>query len=859
PFVDIIDVNLDSQTTALNEKPFISGTVIADDGGYTLKVAAKDKAENESIKTVGFVIDKAVPVIEISGVVNGSFYNQDVTPVIKVSDDNLLEQTITLNNQSWTSGSMISAEGTYDLSVEAKDKAGNSASQTISWTIDKTPPVVRITSPLNNSVVSTAQITIQYSVEDGITKSENSKTITLTPGTNTVKIEETDTAGNPGWDTITIILDTAPPQINITGAADNSFVNTDVTPVITISDDNLVSQSIKLNGEPFVSGTSITKEGQYTLEVTAEDKAANRITQTIKFIIDKTPPVIISSWPAKASSVPTQGNPLTLNIVFGDALSGIDLAKVKLSYENESEITPQSELSDNNIQFIIQTPVDKEYKFRLYLEDKAGNTILEEISFNVDSTVPKISADVIGGTFFEPVSVQLQCSEEAMIYYSTDGYPPIEGNSNTTAVKGVSAALAAINKTTRLQFFAIDAAGNRSSVKAETYFFNELPAALSGLQGFYNETEKRVELQWPQANPINGYYVYRALNIQEIDLLKDSNTRKYPAASRLRIFPSLVTGNLFYDTNVLSGTTYWYGVSVVDKDGMESPVSELVSVKVEAQLTPADRKEVAKRGLAWIEANQSAQGYWGEKKELRMLSTSQILNALYSVYWNKQPNIWVYRGLFWLRGNFADNNDYLARKIITLYRYRQNMNEEINRLISESDLRGGVEIYGWGVQKRYSSDALTTALGCQAIRYYGGWSGKYDKTITNDNPPVLSTVAGSSDGRYGWVPGKDTSIFVSSMVYYVIRSYKNYTDKSLYQWILDAQNADGSFGKGVIDTAAVLFWIPLDEAAKTKAINYIVSQQSPDGSWNNGDAYVTGLCLEAIIPHGWNGDWDAPW
>jgi hypothetical protein len=69
----------------------------------------------------------------------------------------------------------------------------------------------------------------------------------------------------------------------------------------------------------------------------------------------------------------------------------------------------------------------------------------------------------------------------------------------------------------------------------------------------------------------------------------------------------------------------------------------------------------------------------------------------------------------------------------------------------------------------------------------------------------------------------------------------------MYQWIIDSQAPDGSFGKGIIDTAAVLLWIPLADTAKTNAINYLISQQEGNGSWDNNDAYVTGLCLEALI------------
>jgi hypothetical protein len=78
---------------------------------------------------------------KITGVVNNKAYNTDVTPVISGG-------TATLNSQPFASGATISAEGKYALI--ATNTAG---STTVSFIIDKTPPVGTIS--INNNALST--------------------------------------------------------------------------------------------------------------------------------------------------------------------------------------------------------------------------------------------------------------------------------------------------------------------------------------------------------------------------------------------------------------------------------------------------------------------------------------------------------------------------------------------------------------------------------------------------------------------------------------------------------------------------------------------------------------------------------
>ncbi|MBQ4897605.1 DNRLRE domain-containing protein, partial [Paenibacillus sp. Marseille-P2973] len=105
-----ITITSDEGTATLNGIPFVLGGKVSTDGNYTLVV--RDSAGN--ITTVSFTVDKTPPAV--SGVVNGVSYNTDRT--ITFTEGNAL-----LNDQPYTSGTTISAEGSYTLVVS--DAAGN--------------------------------------------------------------------------------------------------------------------------------------------------------------------------------------------------------------------------------------------------------------------------------------------------------------------------------------------------------------------------------------------------------------------------------------------------------------------------------------------------------------------------------------------------------------------------------------------------------------------------------------------------------------------------------------------------------------------------------------------------------------
>ncbi|MBI9090106.1 MAG: hypothetical protein JEZ12_12900 [Desulfobacterium sp.] len=278
----------------------------------------------------------------------------------------------------------------------------------------------------------------------------------------------------------------------------------------------------------------------------------------------------------------------------------------------------------------------------------------------------------------------------------------------------------------------------------------------------------------------------------------------------------------------------------MDQDGVESVICDLVQVNITAQNQSLTKEEAAVRATAWLQNNQQANGAWDTGGK-QILATSQALNGLRLA--NVQ-NAGMNYGLFYLRGSKADNTDYLSRKIITLFNHGQNVDEAVNRLISKSYIYNA-QIYGWGINRLFMADALDTALGTKALACLSIDLKDSDETPLTDLGKLALEVWGPLQGpentKYGWVPGKDTSPFVSAAVYSV-----TLPGTAITGWLTNLQQANGAFENNITDTAGVLIWQPDIIQDKAAAQLYLVTTQLMNGSWEN-DPYLTGLCLEALL------------
>ncbi|SFI17485.1 DUF5050 domain-containing protein, partial [Parapedobacter indicus] len=324
-------------TATLNGNVFTSGTEITDAAEYELVVT--DAAGNET--TVNFTIDKTAPVV--TGVEDGGYYNENVTPAFN-------EGTATLNGNVFASGTEITGEGGYKLTVT--DAAGNMT--VVAFTIDKSTPVV---DGVEDGAYYNEDVTITF--DEGTATLNGNVFTSGTEITNAAEYElvVTDAAGN-----VTVVaftIDKSTPVVD--GVEDGGYYNEDVT--ITFDEGTAM-----LNGEPYVAGTEITGEGGYKLMVT--DAAGNMM--VVAFTIDKTAPVV----------------------------TGVEDG----GYYNEN-VTPafnEGTATLNGDAFTSGTEITDAAEYALVVTDAAGNETT--VNFTIDKTAPVVTGVEDGGYYNENVT-----------------------------------------------------------------------------------------------------------------------------------------------------------------------------------------------------------------------------------------------------------------------------------------------------------------------------------------------------------------------------------------------------------------------------------------------------------------------
>lgn len=221
----------------------------------------------------------------------------------------------------------------HRLLLEAYVDAGRGGSDWVTLddvaieVVDVEPPLLVVLHPVGDAVLAT-QFEVRVEATDGLSGvSEVAARLgeqawqPLSPagggglhlgmlsgedGPHLLAVRAMDGAGNVSEaPAATVVIDSLPPEIVVTGVTDGQIANTPLTPFVTVEDPHLASVSIRLDGLPFVSGTEVTAEGQHFLEVSGVDEAGNSSVVEVVFALDFTAPAAEILAPADGSQVST--------------------------------------------------------------------------------------------------------------------------------------------------------------------------------------------------------------------------------------------------------------------------------------------------------------------------------------------------------------------------------------------------------------------------------------------------------------------------------------------------------------------------------------------------------------------------
>lgn len=345
------------------------------DGTKTVYLELRDPAGNQMALQKQITLDSTGPVV--TGVVQDGVYASDVTISFN-------EGTALLNGNPFTSGSVVTAEGSYELVVT--DDAQNRT--TIRFTLDKTSPTGTLSIDNGAEFAKTEDVTLQLTasgntddIEMSISNADDnsgtwerfteSKAWKLadgsTNGTKTVYVKLRDKAGNVTKLSDTIELDVVAPTGSITiNNGDNSTRSRDVMLAVTANDSTSDVQIRFANGDNDWSdweAVTATKawqlksgDGTRTVEMQITDRAGHITTVSDTIELDADAPVVT-----------------------GVEDKGIYKDDVTITF-NEGTATL------NSAPFASGDRVTSEGKHELRVVDASGNET--KITFTLDKTAP---------------------------------------------------------------------------------------------------------------------------------------------------------------------------------------------------------------------------------------------------------------------------------------------------------------------------------------------------------------------------------------------------------------------------------------------------------------------------------------
>jgi hypothetical protein len=289
-------VTVNGNAVSVGSSGDFSTTFVLAQGTNTITVVATDSAGNTAtiVKTV--VLDTAPPAVAIASPADGSTIG---TSVVHIAGTAEVGAQVAVNGVvvvvsgtgAWTAD-LAFADGTQTITASATDAAGNTATATLTVTVDTLAPALSVTSPAYD-LTNVATATVAGDTDVGATVTVNgnavtvgptgsfSTSITLAAGENTITVVATDDAGNEATAEMTVTLDATAPVVTVNSPADNLATDVSAVTVSGTVDDS--AATVLVNGiqvHPNAQGGwSVSvglSEGSNTITVSAVDAAGNQ-------------------------------------------------------------------------------------------------------------------------------------------------------------------------------------------------------------------------------------------------------------------------------------------------------------------------------------------------------------------------------------------------------------------------------------------------------------------------------------------------------------------------------------------------------------------------------------------------------
>ena len=216
-----------------------TGADISVDGPGVISVQYRsaDVAGNTELAgSSSLSIDAEDPIVTIDGVSEGARVQEVLVSFDAVDPQpgsGLAGVEAQLDGVPIANGALVMVEGPHLLEVQAEDAAGRIGRSSVSFTVDRSAPRVRITGPLDGSI-GAGNVAVGFSVEDdgsgaSWTSSHTNGQILADEGGHTLVVEAWDSLGNRAVASAFTVIDRTAPgvtrQISGTPGSDGWWVS----------------------------------------------------------------------------------------------------------------------------------------------------------------------------------------------------------------------------------------------------------------------------------------------------------------------------------------------------------------------------------------------------------------------------------------------------------------------------------------------------------------------------------------------------------------------------------------------------------------------------------------------------------
>ncbi|HEY6871081.1 MAG TPA: Ig-like domain-containing protein [Geobacteraceae bacterium] len=402
------------------------------DGTHTVNVRDTDVAGNTATGSLSFTLDTtiATPTVALAtdSTDGGAGHDSDLRTNSAALTISAAVEPVTreysIDGGAWSTTYTAPGDGTHTVQVRDTDLSGNSATGSLTFTLDTTiatPTVALATDSTDGGaghdsdhITNNAALTIsapaetvtrEYSIDGG------SWTTAYTApgdGTHTVSVRDTDVAGNTATGSLTFTLDTtiATPTVALAtdstdGAAGHDSDHITNSALLTISAAaEPVTREYSIDGGVWTTTyTAPGVDGTHTVEVRDTDLAGNTASAAISFTLDTTAPAptihldnITSDNVIKLGEA--NGNVTITGTVGGDAQAGDTVTLAVNGHDYTGTVTASKTFGIVVAGSDLAADADNTVDASITLTDTAGNagTAIDGKTYAVDLTSPSFDA-----------------------------------------------------------------------------------------------------------------------------------------------------------------------------------------------------------------------------------------------------------------------------------------------------------------------------------------------------------------------------------------------------------------------------------------------------------------------------------